>query len=135
MTAAPAAVTEALELDKSMQPDGGVINIPLWMLTLQIVIRPDQFPPGFGQQARELSLDYFDTVINTIVKKAEAKLEPYWITIDEETKNKWEPIFAKLREDMAAEGEYDPRMLKLLKKLRCRSYPDSSECMAEPAGQ
>lgn len=127
---APAAVTEALELDKAMQPNGGVIDIPLWMLTLQVVIRPEKFAPGFGQQARELSLDYFDTVINGIVKKAEQKLQGYWITTDDQLKQQWQPIFAKLRSDMAAEGEYDPRMLKLLEKLRCRSHPESDECIA-----
>jgi len=129
---APAAVTEALELDKSMQPNGGVIDIPLWMLTLQVVIQPDKFPSGFGQQSRELSLDYFDTVVNGIVKTAEKKLKDYWIVTDDQTKQQWEPIFAKLRADMAVEGEYDPRMLKLLKKLRCRSYPERDECAVAP---
>lgn len=127
---APAAVTEALEIDKSMQPDGGVIDIPLWMLTLQIVVRPESFPDGFGQQARELSLDYFDTVVNGIVKTAEQKLENFWIHTDATVKQQWEPIFAQLRKDMATEGEYDPRMLKLLKKLRCRSHPARDECIA-----
>ena len=127
---APAAVTEALELDKAMQPNGGVIDIPLWMLTLQVVIKPEKFTPDFGQRARELSLDYFDTVVEGIVKKAEQKLEGFWIETDDELKDQWQPVFAKLRADMAEEGEYDPRMLKLLKKLRCRSQPERNECGA-----
>ena len=126
---APAAVTEALELDKAMGSAGGVIDIPLWMLTLQVVIRPEKFPAGFGQQARELSLDYFDTVIDGIVKKAEQKLDGFWIKTDDQVKSQWQPVFAKLRSDMAEEGEYDPRMLKLLKKLRCRSHPERDECV------
>lgn len=118
VTFSPAAVTEALELDKGMEEKGGVIKLPVWMLTLQVIIKPEKFDKGFGQQARELSLDYFDKAIS-IATASEQKLAPYWVELNDADHTEWQYFFKQVRDDMEQAGVYDSRMLRLLKRLKC----------------
>lgn len=126
-TFAPAAITEALELDKGMGDKGGVIDVPVWILTMQVVIRPQAFNPGFGQAARVKALDYYERAIE-VIELAESKLADYWAVTDQKDQKEWEKVFEDVRNDMLMEGLFDRRMLKLLRKLRCKNHPKNPEC-------
>lgn len=124
---APAAITEALELDVAMGDKGGVIDYPLLFLTLQIVIKKDSFPEDFGQKSRELSLEYFERATE-IAQTAEAKLEPYWVHVEDDIVADWIDLGINLRSSLEAEGVYDARMLKLIMAVRCKRDPGYIEC-------
>lgn len=128
VTFSPSAVIPALELDRAMeQRGGGLIDLPMAFLTLQIVIRPENFPSGFGQAAREQSLSYYER-IHELVTNAERKIDPYRIELTAEESQQWQAIAEGVRDELAAEGIYDRRMLKLLKRIRCHVSPEREEC-------
>ncbi|EDY85420.1 conserved hypothetical protein [gamma proteobacterium HTCC5015] len=128
ITFSPSAVIPALELDRAMEErGGGLIDMPMAFLTLQIIIRPENFPPGFAQTAREMSLGYYERIYE-LVNNAERKIDPYRIKLTDEESAQWQDIAEQVRDDLAGEGIYDKRMLKLLKRIRCHTSPDRPEC-------
>jgi len=124
----PAAVYEPLELYRGLEPNGGIVSEPLLQLTLQMVIRKDSFPDGFGQAAREIALDEFDRTTE-IALKAEDKIEKsFWIKANPYEIERLTEIIRQARVRLRDEGVYDGRMLKILRKLRCRNTPNAKEC-------
>ncbi len=126
---APAAVYEPLELYKGLEPDGGIITQPINQLTLQMVTRKGAFPEGFGQQAREVVLDWFDQTIE-VALKAESKIEKqFWVRPPKHEVEEFNEALRLARIRLRDEGIYDARMLKILRKLRCRKTPEAKECI------
>ena len=67
---------------------------------------------------------------------AEAMLEPsaMWMSdplldVPMETIYYFDNLFTRARKDLVEQGVYNPKMLKLMKKVRCQSYPDRNECL------
>lgn len=126
---APAAVYEPLEIYKGLEPDGGIITQPILQLTLQLVTRKDAFPEGFGQAAREVVLGWFDTAVE-IALKSEAKIEKqFWVKPPQYEIDSFTEQVRQARIRLRDNGVYDGRMLKILRKMRCRSNPDAAECV------
>lgn len=46
---APAAAFKPLELHKGLGSKGAIVNYPVLQVTGNIIIRPDKFPAGYGQ--------------------------------------------------------------------------------------
>lgn len=125
---APAAVYEPLEMYKGLEPDGGIITQPITQLSLQIVMRKEAFPEGFGQQAREAVLEWFDLAVE-IALKAEAKIEKqFWVRPPKHEVDDFTEQVRQARIRLRDEGVYDGRMLKILRKMRCRNTPEANEC-------
>lgn len=126
---APAAVYEPLEMYKGLEPDGGIITKPVSQLTLQIVIRKEAFPEEFGQQAREATLQWFDQAVE-IALRSEAKIEKqFWVRPPQYEVDSFTEEVRQARIRLRDEGVYDGRMLRILRKLRCRSTPEANECI------
>ena len=125
---APAVAYKPLELYKGLQDNGGILHFVLAYMDFQIIIRADKFPKGFGQSSRELVASYFDKV-NEFVKKETKDIEPkYWIELSDEVKQQYGDILRDVRIQLRAEGVYDGKMLKLMRKLRCKTNPAAAEC-------
>ncbi|MGM0562797.1 MAG: putative solute-binding protein [Pseudomonadota bacterium] len=124
----PAAVYEPMEIYRALEPNGGIQERPVVQLTLQFVIRKEAFPEGFGQKARQISLDWFDRALS-IAHKAEAKIDPkYWVRLSPYHFEELHQAMRDARMELEAQGVYDAKMLKILKKLRCRDNPELFEC-------
>ena len=127
---APATAYTALELYKGVGNEGGVIRYPLAQLTLQLLIRTADFPPGFGQKTRErFSQQLFDTAL-AFVKAAEKAIpSKHWVDIPTADKARYDQMFLDVRVRLRdVEKVYDPTALKLMRKLRCKTDPDRAEC-------
>ena len=125
---APAAVYEPLEMYKGLEPDGGIITQPITQLTLQIVTRKAAFPEGFGQQAREAILEWYDLAVE-IALRAESKIEKqFWVRPPKHEVDTFQEAVRVARIRLRDEGVYDARMLRILRKLRCRKSPEAYEC-------
>ena len=53
MVGAPAYAYKPLEIYKGLGTNGAMFNFPVLQVTSDFVIRPDQFPAGFGQKSRD----------------------------------------------------------------------------------
>ena len=127
---APATAYEPLELYRGVGSTGGIIDFPLSQLTLQLVIRHDRFPEGFGQWSREHAYTIFDRALEQI-KAAEAKVQSKMVQIPEADKPGYEDRFLQVRLKLRSQGIYNATLLKLMRRVRCRADASRAEC-ADP---
>lgn len=125
---APATAYRPLELYRGLGVRGGIPDFLLAQVSLQVVIRKDSFPDGFGQKSRQYLSSQFDRTI-TIVKRYEHDVDPkYWMHIPDSDRPRYIAMMRSARIDLTKNGTYDKRMMMLLKKVRCQLAPADAEC-------
>lgn len=130
VTFGPALVYEAMELNKGLQPKGGIVRFSIAQLTMQILIRRSKFPEGFGQKSREFSLSQFDKGV-TLVRSYESNIpDKLWIPIPEADQSRYQEVFRQARLRLREKGIYDGKMLTVMRRLRCEKDPKMPECTA-----
>jgi len=128
ITVAPLIVYEGLEMYKGLEPNGGISRYPFAMSTMQLVARWEKFPEGTGQKSREHVADSYGSIMRTIKSYEAAIPDKYWFDIPIEGFYHWDNVFSRSRRVLTEQGIYNAKMLKLLTKVRCQSYPDRAEC-------
>ncbi|GLQ30715.1 putative solute-binding protein [Litoribrevibacter albus] len=131
MTGAPAAAYELLEMNKGLEPDGGIINWPLHQSTMQLVIRSSKMPESFGQHSRsyvQKQLEHSFNVLNVFEQNIPAK---YWIQVDAQIKEQWNEKHRLSRIHLRNQGIYNTTALTLFRKVRCKFNPTMAECSAD----
>lgn len=125
---APAVAYNIMELYKGLAHGGGIVKYPLLNTSLQIMIRHEAFPEGFGQNMREYSLSQIDSMLN-VVKEAESEIpEKYWINVNSDAKADYDKFMRNSRLALRDEGYYQPLALKVMRKVRCKYEPTNTEC-------
>lgn len=128
---APALVYRPLELYKGLGTQGGIVRLPMIILTYQMVIRQDKFPPGFGEKSRIYWLNGFDRALNAI-NKAEADIPAdKWMTLTPKDTTRYALMMRDARIDIANRGLYNKVGLKVLKRVRCHINPTDPECSSD----
>jgi Solute-binding protein AdeT 1/2 len=125
---APAEAYGVLELYKGLEPHGGIVSLPLLQVSLQTVIRKNRFPEQYGQHSRQFFYDFLDDrmqQIDTVTARIDSK---WWMKIEPERMFEYLERMRKGRIELTQEGVYDPAMLKLLKKVRCKLEATHPEC-------
>ena len=126
--AAPATAYRPLELYRGLGTKGGIPDFVLAQVFLQVVIRKERFPDGYGQQSRQYLSSQFDRVL-AIVQRYESDINPkYWLHIPDTDRPRYFALMRSARIDLTKNGTYDKRMMSLLKKVRCQIEPQSAEC-------
>lgn len=129
-TYGPAVVYEAMELQKGIGSNGGVIRFPLAQLTLQIVIRKIKFPEKFGMVSRKYTLSQFDKAVKLANNFENRIASQWWIHISEKEQNQYHEMYRKARILLRDKGVYDAKMLTVMRMVRCKKDPHRSECTA-----
>jgi hypothetical protein len=132
---APSFAYDALELYQGLGNKGGIADFVLGMLSGQLVIHQDRFPPDFGQKSREwVASDMYDSTMRR-VEDADAKIpEKVWVHISGERDAEYREMFRKTRQRLWDENWYDHRMQKMLKKIRCSTDNSLPECSQPSEG-
>ena len=125
----PAVVYEAMELEKGMQANGGVIRFPVAQLTLQIMIYKDRFPEKFGYESRLYALNQFDKAVMHAKNHEHRIASQRWINVSEKDQDRYHQMYRKTRIILRNKGIYDWKMLTLMRKVRCKLNPQHSECI------
>ena len=128
LVALPAYAFKALDLAKGMGTKGAIARYPVAYITTQIVIYPNKFPSGYGQQSRTWIADQLGKQFKA-TKKIEGAIDArYWAELPTADKAGYNRLFRQVRIDMVKEGLYNKRMAGILKKVRCKQDPSSYEC-------
>ena len=129
---APAAAYKPLELQKGLKAAGGVIRLPLAMLSMQLVLHAPSFPAGFGTSSRTYALSRFPNMVS-LAKKAESGIPAdKWIEVVAADKDRYEQMFQDVRVRLRdKEKVFDKDMLRMLLKARCASDSARAECAAK----
>ncbi len=126
--AAPLAAYEVLELHKGMSPGGGIIDLPLTHITMQLIGRSDVIPNELAQFVREAFYHGFDEIIQRVLAEEQKIPEKWWISIPTNDKAEYEKVMQQARLQLREEGYYSADMLTLQRKIRCRSDGTREEC-------
>ena len=128
VTFAPAVAYEPLEMYKGLEPGGGVVDHIFIQLTFQMVIRHDRFPEEFGQKSRQMALANFDRAFAFIGKATDKIDDKYWVEPNPAEVDDYQQIMREARIALRDQSIYDARMLKLMRKVRCKYDPVQAEC-------
>lgn len=124
----PAAGFKPLELHKGLGTKGAIVNFPLLQLTLQVIIRREKFPEGFGQKSREYIQSQYPRAMG-LITGAEGDIDKkFWMQIPAADKEKYVNMMRESRISLTNDGIYDKRMMSVLKKVRCQVEPSNAEC-------
>ena len=126
---APATAYKALELYKGIGSKGGVIRYPIAQLTLQLLVRTDAFPAGFGQHSRDFATAKYKAAL-ALVTKAEKEIpKESWIEIPAKDKEAYDEMFRAVRIELRdKEKVFHKTGLKLMRKIRCKIDGARAEC-------
>ena len=126
--AAPALAFKPLEIYRGLGDKGAIYRFPLVMLSAALSIRHDRFPPDVGQKLREFVFTQIDKAYAFVDREEKGIPEKYWLDLPANEKIKYVEMMRQARIQMTAEGDYDPRMMSLLKRVRCTKNPGAAEC-------
>lgn len=126
--AAPLVAYEVLELYKGMTPNGGIVRFPLAQITMQLIGRAEKFPNEISQLVREAFLAGFDQIMSRLGEETGKVPEHWWIDIPPRDQREYEILMQQARLELRDQGYYDPAMLTLQRKVRCRFDPARAEC-------
>jgi hypothetical protein len=126
VAASPAVAYLPLELYKGVGSRGVVLKLPVAQLTFQMVTRKGRFPDAFSQHSREWFLGQFDRMIQEIRRSEDDIL--FFFPPPDGDAPKYTDMMREARIAMTREGLYDPKMMRLMKKVRCRQTPGHAEC-------
>lgn len=126
LIAAPAIAYMPLELFKGVSNKGLVLKMPVAHLSLQVVTHLHKFSADFGQKSRSYFAGQFDNLQKPITN-AEQEILYFFPAPDGEYDN-YQNLLRDARISLTEEGVYDPKMISLLKKVRCKSESSLNEC-------
>ncbi len=127
--ALPALAFRPLRVEEAMGPKGGVARFPLMILTYQLVLDRSKFPEGFGQKSRNWWMSQFDRALQ-LIRRSEAIDIPTaaWMDLSSDAMYRYTLMLQEARIDMARQGIYDQRGLRIIKRVRCHVNPQDAEC-------
>ena len=111
-----------------VSPNIGILREPLAQSTVQLIGRLDKFPAGLAQILREDFLFKFENYARRVDKEQAIIPENFWIDMNEADKAKQEIMLRDVRLKLRDQGVYDPAMLRLERKIRCKFAPGRDEC-------
>ena len=124
----PSLGYNAFELYKGLDPNGGIIRFPLAQMNAQIIVKRNRFPEEFGNTSRKLVISQLTKAFDIIDKKDQSIDEKWWIEIPADDKKNYLEMFRNVRITLEENDIYHKSMLKLMKKIRCKENPGSTEC-------
>jgi hypothetical protein len=128
MAAAPSIAYKPLELYKGIGEAGAITRFPIMILTYQLILNRTRFPDGVGAQSRVFWLSQFDRALQ-VIRQADAGIPPgTWLELSPENAYKYSLMLRESRIDIAQQGIYDKRGLKVIKRVRCSVNPADAEC-------
>ena len=131
MVGAPAMAYKPLELYKGLGKNGGITRFPLLILTYQVVFNRTKFPVGFGERSREYWLQHFDGALALIANAENTIPRNVWIELPADNAVKYTLMLRQARVDIAEQGLYNKRALRIIKKVRSSINPADSECSTQ----
>ena len=134
---APAIAFWAFGMDKG-SVKGGVFRIPVSQLSAALIINRDLLAKKTNDlddrvaAFHAMSAQFLDQMLNqffTSIQHQDKDIpEKLWIDLDAPGQQAFNKFLTDTRFKMTAAGDFDPKMMKVLKKVRCSSDPKGDEC-------
>jgi hypothetical protein len=125
---APSIAYSPLELYKGLGKKGAIIQLPVAMVTYQIILRKSKFQPGSGQKLRAFVAQEMPKALNAVKKIDRQIPDKAWLKMTDADKLEYTTMMREARISLSKDGVYDGCALRLLKKVRCSLDGKASEC-------
>ncbi|MFK4051231.1 putative solute-binding protein [Acinetobacter venetianus] len=126
--AAPAYGVLPYNIKKEFGESTQVVNFPVAYFAISIVIRPKDYPAGFGHQIRNWFVKNNNVLAAQAIQWENHLPAYYWADISNFEKQGYEAMVAKIRNRYVDLGYYDAYFVELIKRLRCIDDPQYLEC-------
>lgn len=128
--ACPAIAYKPLELYKGIGTKGAIYRFPLVNVTGTFLIRRSKMPQGvnIGQLAREYIAAQVPKAFEAIHQAEKDIPADKWMDLSPEDKERYTKMMREARIMLTNDGVYDPRTMKILKRIRCTRDPSNYEC-------
>lgn len=136
--AAPAIAFKPMELYRGLGDTGAIYNFPLAQITGSLVINRAKIREKLPDldvkmmSLREVSVQFLDKALDQMfafIDKEEKTIPAkYWMQLPKEDHAKYNQMMREARILMTKDGVYDKRMMKILKKVRCKHDASLAEC-------
>lgn len=125
---APIPMYKPMELYKGLGTNGAIARFPVLQITMQLIIRHDRFPQGFGIKSRSYIAQQVPRFFG-MIRNTEREVDPkHWMHVPLSDRDGYDKVMREMRIHMTKSGYYDPTMMTLLKRVRCKREPDAAEC-------
>lgn len=126
--ASPAYAYKPLEIYKGLGSNGAMFTYPVVNVTADLIIKPEQFPEGFGIKSREWAVKQLPSSFKKI-EKMEAEIPAkYKLNVSKDDALRYQKLLREGRIELTKRGVYDPVMMSVLKKARCTVDRTNFEC-------
>lgn len=125
---APAMAFSPFELYRAMGNQGGIARFPVAFIASNMIIKKSAFPASFGQTSRTWFAAQVPRLMTSIARQEAAVPAKFWFDTPNEDQVGYLRILRQMRMEFVQNKTYNPKMMSLLKKLRCQQDPSSFEC-------
>lgn len=128
--ACPAIAFRPLELHKGLGKKGAIYHFPLVNVTASFVLRRSRLPAGtdIGQRARDYTAARVGDTVAAVQQMEQEIPRHYWMALPTGDQQRYLAMMREARLLLTRDGVYDPRMMSLLKRIRCKHEPGNAEC-------
>lgn len=125
----PVIAFEPMDIYRTIgKKSGGIIRFPLAFLTMNIIVKPEFFPKNYGEKSRTWFAKESGPLMSMLSKKEADIPEAFWIELSSQEKVNYLRLLRQMRLEFLKNGTFNPKMMALLKRLRCQQEPRSFEC-------
>ncbi|WP_032811119.1 putative solute-binding protein [Acinetobacter vivianii] len=126
--AAPAYGILPYNLKKEFGEATQVVNFPVAYFAMNIVIRPQAYPAGFGHQIRAWFVNNSNVLAAQAIQWENHLPAYYWADISGYEKQGYDALVAKISKRYVDAGYYDAYFVELINRLRCQDDPKYLGC-------
>ena len=125
---APALAFKRLELYRGIGDKGAVIDLPLGILTYQIVLRKPVFDAKTISRLRALTSTKVELALGAANDAEHDIPNNLWLKLGDAERIEYYQAMRDARISMRDSGIYDKNMMTLLRVKRCEARPTEAEC-------
>lgn len=124
----PSYSFEAFELYRALGNKGGIARFPISFMTMNVIAHQNAFPKTFGIQSRAWFASQSPRLMKKIQYYDNKVPARYWFDIPADDQVGYFRLIRQMRLEFVQNQIYHPKMMNLLKRLRCQQNPQEPEC-------
>lgn len=105
-----------------------VVNFPVAYFAMNLVIRPQAYPAGFGHQVRSWFVKNSNSLAAQAIQWENHLPAYYWADISSYEKQGYDAMVVKISKRYVDSGYYDAYFVELINRLRCQDDPKYLGC-------
>lgn len=127
----PSYSFDAFEVYRALGTKGGISRFPVSFMTMNLIARQKAFPENFAAKSRL----WFSAQSPRLMKKIQyydnKVPERFWLDVPASEQSGYFHIIRQMRLEFVQNQTYHPKMMNLLKRLRCQQDAQNFECKSK----